>query len=333
MSASLSPAKNRPWLILIILSLLLLLAVCLSLAQGAVHLSWSRLWLALWQQGDSIDRTILWDLRLPRIIAGVVVGAALGIAGALLQGLLRNSLADPFVLGISAGSGLVTIAAITLNLANIWLPFASWIGGIATAALVYLFSYQRSGILIERLLLAGVAVSSLFFSLQTILLLLAEDSRLQSALNWLVGSLNGRGWTEVNLVTPYIMIGIFFACFLGKSLNLLNLGDDLAVSLGISLSRTRLVIGLLASLLAASAVSISGLIGFVGLIVPHGIRLIVGNDYRWLLPLSSLGGALVLSLADLIARLGAVELPVGAVTAIMGSPVFIWLLYRRDRLG
>jgi iron complex transport system permease protein len=325
----LAKKSTSPWFALVFLATIALVTAILSLSQGAVHLTWERLWLALWQQGETIDRTIIWDLRLPRIIAGIVVGAALGISGALLQGLLRNSLADPFVLGISAGSGLITIAAITLNILDLWLPAVSWVGGIGTAALVYLLSYQKRGIVIERLLLAGVAVSSLFFSIQTILLLLADDSRLQSALNWLVGSLNGRGWTEVNIVAPYILLGIFAACFLGKVLNVLNLGDDLAVSLGVSLSKSRLLVGLLASLLAASAVSISGLIGFVGLIVPHGIRLMVGNDYRWLLPLSAIGGAWILTLADLISRLGAVELPVGAVTAIMGSPVFIWLLYRR----
>jgi iron complex transport system permease protein len=330
MSVGLPLKKNSPWFVLIFLLIIAIATVILSLSQGAVHLTWEQLWLALWRQGESTNQIILWDLRLPRIIAGVVVGAALAISGALLQGLLRNSLADPFVLGISAGSGLITIAAITLNILDLWLPALSWLGGVSTAALVYFLSYQKSGIVIDRLLLAGVAVSSLFFSMQTILLLLADDSRLQSALNWLVGSLNGRGWTEVNLVVPYIIIGIFAACFLGKILNLLNLGDDLAISLGLSLSKSRLLVGLLASLLAASAVSISGLIGFVGLIVPHGIRLVIGNDYRWLLPLSAIGGAWILTLADLISRLGAVELPVGAVTAIMGSPVFIWLLYRRD---
>ncbi len=330
MSIRLRQKRSSPWFVLIFLLLIAIVTAILSLSQGAVHLTWEQLWLALWRQGESTNQIILWDLRLPRIIAGVVVGAALAISGALLQGLLRNSLADPFVLGISAGSGLITIAAITLNILDLWLPALSWLGGIGTAALVYCLSYQKSGIVIDRLLLAGVAVSSLFFSIQTILLLLADDSRLQSALNWLVGSLNGRGWTEVNLVVPYIIIGIFAACFLGKILNLLNLGDDLAISLGLSLSKSRLLVGLLASLLAASAVSISGLIGFVGLIVPHGIRLVIGNDYRWLLPLSAIGGAWILTLADLISRLGAVELPVGAVTAIMGSPVFIWLLYRRD---
>jgi len=170
----------------------------------------------------------------------------------------------------------------------------------------------------------------LFGSLQTVLLLLAEDSRIQTALNWIVGSLNGRGWPELHIAGPYILIALILACLLGRSLNVLNLGDDLAVGLGFSLARSRIFIGGIATLLAAGAVSIAGLIGFVGLIVPQAIRLLIGNsDYRWLIPLSAVGGALVLLGADLLARLGSVELPVGAVTALFGSPIFVWLLYRR----
>jgi iron complex transport system permease protein len=179
----------------------------------------------------------------------------------------------------------------------------------------------------ERLILGGVAISSLMGSAQTVMILFAEEGRVQTALNWLIGSLNGRGWPEINLVAPYVAIALVAGCLLGKTINLLNLGNEVAVSLGVSLVRSRLLIGIAASLLAASAVSMSGLIGFVGLVVPHG--LLVGSDYRLVLPLSAIVGALVLTLADLLSRLGAVELPVGAVTALLGSPLFIWLLYRR----
>ncbi|MEG4396011.1 iron ABC transporter permease [Microcoleus sp. BROC3] len=312
------------------LGLGLLLTIALSLSFGAVPMSADQLWQAFLHRGDAVNQTIFWELRLPRVAAALTVGAGLGMSGALLQGLLRNGLADPFVLGISAGAGLVAITMLTLGIFQTWVPLAAWIGAILTSMLVYFLGKTKTGISVERLVLAGVAVSSLFGAIQTTLLLLAEDSRLQAALNWLIGSLNGRGWSDLQVAAPYILAALLLGCFLGRSINLLALGDDLAVGLGVSLVRSRLLIGGVATLLAASAVSIGGLIGFVGLVVPHGVRLLVGNDYRFVLPLSAIGGAWVLTFADFLARLGAVELPVGTVTALLGSPLFVWLLYRRS---
>ncbi|MEM9274491.1 MAG: iron ABC transporter permease [Cyanobacteria bacterium P01_F01_bin.143] len=309
----------------------LFITIVASLAMGSVDLTLSELWQALWQQGAEINQVILWELRLPRVLAALTVGAALGTSGALLQGMLRNPLATPFLLGISAGAGLAVVCLITLNVFLYLIPLASWLGAVITTAIVYLLARTQQGIGVERLILGGVAISSLFGAIQTTLLLLAEDGRIQRALNWLVGSLNGRGWAELNVSAPYILIALLLACLLAKPLNALNLGDELAVGLGISLGRARLLIGGTATLLAASAVSIAGLIGFIGLLVPHGVRFLLGSsDYRLLIPLSAVGGALVLSIADLLARLGAVELPVGAVTALIGSPLFVWLLYNRS---
>ncbi|WP_414544372.1 FecCD family ABC transporter permease [Nostoc sp. CCY0012] len=308
----------------------LLVTLVLSLSQGAVHLTLGEFWQAILHQGDPIKQTILWDLRIPRIVAALIVGAALGMSGALLQGMLRNSLADPFILGISAGAGLIVILMISLQVFPIAIPLAAWIGAILTSAIVILLGRAGSGISIERLILGGVAVSSLLGSVQTTLLLLAEDGQIQIALSWLVGSLNGRGWREISTAGPYIIVALIGGCLLARSVNVLALGDDLAVGLGVSLTRSRLLIGGVATLLAAGAVSICGLIGFVGLVVPHGVRLIVGTDHRFVLPLSALAGAWLLTFADLLSRLGAVELPVGAVTALLGSPLFIWLLYRRS---
>jgi iron complex transport system permease protein len=219
---------------------------------------------------------------------------------------------------------------ISLGVFLAWVPLAAWVGGVLTTVIVYFLAKTGDGISVERLILGGVAVSAMFGSIQSVLLLLTEDGRIQAALNWLIGSLNGRGWTEVTTAGAYISVALGLGCLLARSLNLLNLGDELAVSLGVSLGRSRIFIGAVATLLAAGAVSIGGLIGFVGLIVPHGIRLLVGTDYRAILPLSALGGAIVMTIADLLSRLGAVELPVGAVTALLGSPLFIWLLYRRQ---
>lgn len=323
--------RDRTILGIILVSLSLLATIAVSLAVGSVHLSLPELWQALWHKGEEINQVIVWQLRLPRVLAALTVGAALGTSGALLQGMLRNPLATPFLLGISAGAGLVVVCLITFDVFLFLIPLASWLGAVLTTALVYLLARTGNGIGVERLILGGVAISSLFGAIQTTLLLLAEDGRIQKALNWLVGSLNGRGWSELEVSAPYIIAALLVACLLSKALNVLNLGDDLAVGLGISLGRSRLLIGGIATLLAASAVSIAGLIGFVGLLVPHGIRfLLASSDYRLLIPLSAVGGALVLAVADLLARLGAVELPVGVVTALLGSPMFVWLLYRRS---
>jgi iron complex transport system permease protein len=323
-------AGDRLFLGTLLLCVGLLVVVGISLSLGAVPMTANQLWLALIGQGDQLYQTILWDLRLPRTLAAVLVGAALGMSGSLLQGMLRNGLASPFLLGISAGAGLAAVAMLSLGVMSTWVPLGAWVGGLLTTVIVYFLARQKNGISVERLILGGVAVSSLFGAVQSVLLLMAEDGQIQAALNWLIGSLNGRGWNQVTVSGSYIIVALVCGCLLARSVNLLNLGDELAVGLGVSVVRSRILIGSVATLLAAGAVSIGGLIGFVGLIVPHGIRLMVGTDYRAVLPLSAVGGALVLSFADLLSRLGAVELPVGAVTALLGSPLFIYLLYRRN---
>jgi iron complex transport system permease protein len=313
----------------LLLTIALIIIVGISLSFGAVSMTTAQIWQALTKTGDPLNQIIIWDLRLPRTLAAMLVGAALGMSGSLLQGMLRNGLADPFLLGISAGAGLFAITMLSFGVFLSWIPLAAWVGGLLTTIIVYFLARSREGISIERLILGGVAVSSLFGAIQSVLLLMAEDGRIQTALSWLIGSLNGRGWNEVTVAGAYISVALLLGCLLARAVNLLNLGDELAVSLGVNLLRDRILIGGVATLLAAGAVSVGGLIGFVGLIVPHGIRLLVGTDYRAVLPLSAIGGALVLTAADLLSRLGAVELPVGAVTALLGSPLFIWLLYNR----
>jgi iron complex transport system permease protein len=335
---ALKPIRSR-WqryripLALATLGLGLILVVGLSLTLGSVAMTGPELGAALLRQGNVTHQVIIWDLRLPRLVAALLVGAALGVSGALLQGMLRNGLASPFLLGISSGAGLVVVLVVTLGLWQVWVPLGAWLGAIATTALVYLLAWSRGGLSVERLILGGVAFSSLFGAIQSLMLLLARDGRIQAALNWLIGSFNGRGWSEVRLVGPAMVIALVAGCLLARQVNLLNLGDDLAVGLGTSLVRSRFLIGAAATFLAAGAASIAGLVGFVGLIVPHGVRLLVGTDYRLVLPFSALGGALVLAAADLVARSSPVELPVGVVTAFLGAPVFIWLLYRRKAMG
>jgi len=301
-----------------------------SLSKGSVYISIEDIWLAIFRRGEEINQTIIWDLRLPRLISSLLVGSALGMSGALLQGMLKNGLASPYLLGISAGSGLVIVAFITFGLAQIFIPIAAWLGAIFTTLIVFTLSKSGNKISIERLILGGVAISSLFGAIQATLLLQAEDGRIQSALTWLIGSLNSRGWNEIRITWIPILFSIMLSLLLARQLNLLSLGDELSMSLGNSLFRSRCLIGAIATLLAASAVAIGGLIGFIGLIVPHFSRLLIGSDYKFILPLSALIGGLTLSTADLIARSGPIEMPVGIVTSLIGAPIFIIILYQRS---
>ena len=301
----------------------------LSLAKGSVYISIEDIWLAIIKQGEEINQTIIWELRLPRLICSLLVGSALGMSGALLQGMLKNGLASPYLLGISAGSGLVIVFFISFGLLQSFIPFAAWLGAIFTTLIVFILSKEGNKIVVERLVLGGVAISSLFGAIQATLLLQVEDGRIQAALNWLIGSLNARGWEEINFTALPILIALLMGLFLSRQLNLLSLGDELSVSLGNSLFRSRCLIGAIATLLAACAVSIGGLIGFIGLIVPHFSRLLIGSDFKCILPFSALMGALTLSSSDLISRLGPVEIPVGIVTALIGAPIFIFILYQK----
>ena len=310
---------------------LIFLVVILSLSRGSVELSNEEILKAFLRHGDITNQVIFWELRLPRLIASLLVGSALGMSGALLQGMLRNGLASPYLLGISAGSGLVIVLLISLGLWLSWIPIAAWIGAIFTTLVVYFLAKSGTSISVERLILAGVALSSLFGSIQSMLLLQTEDGRVQAALTWLIGSLNSRGWAEIKLAGPPIVFALVMGLLLSKQLNLLGLGDELSVGLGNSLFRSRCLIGASATLLAASSVSVGGLIGFVGLIVPHATRFLFGSDYRVVLPFSALLGAFTLSAADLIARSGSIELPVGIITSLLGAPIFIFLLYRRQK--
>ena len=211
-----------------------MIATTISLALGAVPLSFPEIWQALLYQGNSTNQTIIWDLRLPRTLVAMLVGAALGMSGAMLQGMLRNGLADPFLLGISAGAGLAAVSLLTLGIFLVWVPLAAWLGAILTTILVYSFAWTPLGISIQRLILGGVAVSAFFGSISSMLLLFADD-RVQLALNWLIGSLNGRGWLEVRAVGLYIIAGLLGGCLLARPLNLLSLGDEVAAGLGLAL--------------------------------------------------------------------------------------------------
>lgn len=280
------------------------------------------------------DFAIVNAIRLPRILIGGVVGAALACSGATMQGLFRNPLADPGLLGIGAGSALAAVLAITSGLAHsLWLlPGAAFCGAIIASAVVYGLSTKRGRSDPSTLILAGMAVSSLLGAMTTAVLLSAKNyEATQAALAWLFGGLQGRGWDHLYVVTLPVLVAISVSFAYSRDLNLMLNGEEAAQSLGVNVQRSRLVLLALVSLMTGAAVSIAGGIGFVGLMVPHTLRLIVGPDHRVLLPASAVGGAVFLTVADTAARLifQPAELQVGVITALLGAPFFLFLLWRQ----
>ena len=312
------------------LILLALISIILSLCVGSLsEIGLRELILQLLGRGGDMNGLILWQVRLPRTVASILVGSALGASGGLLQSLLRNGLAGPFLLGISAGSGLMVIMAIVLGIYLAYIPILAWIGALLTVILVAVISNSSSGISIQKLILSGVAISSLFGAIQSVLLLRSDDSRIQTALQWLIGSLNSIEWGLLVICGSMIIAGLISTLFCLKSLDILNLDDSMAKNMGLNISTKRLTIALIATCLSASAVSISGLIGFVGLVAPHSARIILSTNVpSKVVPASAILGAIFLLISDTISRSFANELPVGAITSLFGSPLFIILLMR-----
>ncbi|MDY7081781.1 MAG: vitamin B12 ABC transporter permease BtuC, partial [Halobacteria archaeon] len=277
-------------------------------------------------------RTIVMRLRLPRIAVGAVVGFALGSAGAVMQGFFRNPMADPSIIGVSSGAAVGAVATIVLPLS---LPFglisAAFVGAVSTGFLVYLLATKNGRTSVATLLLAGVAVQT-FLGAVISFLLYRSDRSLREAIYWLMGNLVGRDWEHVKLTLPVVFLGFIVLMAYSRDLNILLMGEEDAQSLGVEVERTKRVLLAVSSVVTAAAVAVAGVIGFVGLIVPHVMRLIVGPDHRILVPTSAIAGAVFLVAADSIARtaLGAAELPVGIVTAFVGVPFFLYLLRQRE---
>ncbi|MEO1918833.1 MAG: iron ABC transporter permease [Paracoccaceae bacterium] len=288
-------------------------------------------WLNLDSGLSETQSTIIWQWRLPRVALAVLVGASLSVAGASYQGVFRNPLADPFLLGAAAGAGLGATLAITSGVERvIWnigtVPLAAFVGSLTGVFLSTMLS-RAAGRSTASLLLAGIATASFLTAWQTYLLQQNMDT-IREVYSWLMGNLSTSGWGEVNLILPYFVVCFIIAMAHRKELDLLRLSDDEAISLGGHPKRTRIILILAASLLTAIAVSVSGLIAFVGLVVPHVIRLAVGSSYRVIIPLSALAGGAFLCMADIFARnvISPGELPIGVVTAFVGAPFFALLL-------
>ena len=270
---------------------------------------------------------VLLEIRAPRVVMGAMVGAILAVAGAGYQGVFRNPLADPYLLGVAAGAGLGATLIIGLGAGSGWIPPFAFAGGLASVVLTYALSRTVGGRTTTSLILAGVAVAAFATAIQTFLLQRNNDT-LREVYSWILGRLTTIGWSEVGLLLPYGAVATFALVIHRRHLDVLALGDEESAALGIDVARVRLLVVGAATLATAAAVAVSGLIGFVGIIVPHTVRLITGWSYRVIIPLSLAYGAVFLMLADLGARtlIAPAELPIGVVTAFVGAPFFLLVL-------
>jgi iron complex transport system permease protein len=318
----------------------LIIMLILSMAIGSVFIPPTELWrVVTGVAANETFHTILLDIRLPRTVLIALVGAALAGSGATYQGLFRNPLADPYLIGVASGAGLGAIVAMSVRwpytmLGLLAVPLAAFIASLLTVYLVYTFAHIGRTVPTTNLILAGVAISS-FATAITTFLMLRSTGEVRRALGWLLGGVSLIGWDVTLAMIPYLAIGMTMLTLTGYSLNLLQFGDDQAAQMGLNVRRAKFVIIIAASLVTAAAVSFAGIIGFVGLVVPHIVRIWWGVDYRRLIPLSILGGASVLLFADVLARivLAPQELPVGIVTALAGAPFFLWVLRRAKNQG
>lgn len=313
-------------------SILLLIFVVISIGMGSVYISPLETIQTIFTRSEEMATTIIWDLRIPRVAVAAIVGVNLALSGALLQAVMRNPLADPGLTGVSSGAS-VTVLAIMLVFPNFtsFVPIVAMIGGTIAVAIVYALAWKKNTISPVRIILAGVAVNAIFGGITGLLSILYSD-RLPAALQWMNGSLGGKGMGDVAVLLPYSMIGWVLALFCIRSANLLSLGEKVASNLGENTNCIRILLSLVAVYLAAVSVSIVGLLGFVGLVVPHMARLIVGTNYRFVIPMSMVLGAVVLVIADTIGRtlFAPLDLPAGIIMAMVGGPYFLYLMRKGD---
>lgn len=287
---------------------------------------------------SAVNRAIIWELRLPRVALAALVGAALAVAGATFQALFRNPMADPYVIGVSSGAALGATLALLLALNFRFLdvgavPLLAFAGALGTVVVVYQLGQVGNAVSLLTLLLAGIAVGSFLSALVSLLVYFAGQ-RLHQVVFWLMGGFEGADWSKVRLALPYFALGTAVILVHARELNALLLGEDTALHLGVEVERAKKLLLAGAALLTATAVAVSGLIGFVGLVVPHALRLLGGPDHRYLIPASALAGAALLVAADTLARtiIAPTELPVGLITALSGGPFFLYILRNRKKL-
>lgn len=294
---------------------------------GAVPFSAYDIWNVFIAPAGNEAYQIIYNIRVPRVLVGALTGINLALAGCILQGVLRNPLADPGIIGVSAGAGLAAMSVMILWPGFMALvPAAAFVGALMAAGIVFLLSWDR-GIQPLRLILAGVALAAFFGGGMSALMVFHSD-KVQGTVNWMAGGFQGRSWYHVQMILPYSLVGVLGTVLSYRHLNALQLGDEVAKGLGIRVEKTRFFLVILAALLAASAVSVAGLLGFVGLIIPHIARMLVGSDFEYLMPCAAVLGATIVVAADTVARtiFSPVEVPVGIFMAFLGAPFFIYLL-------
>ncbi|MGL4522846.1 MAG: FecCD family ABC transporter permease [Bacilli bacterium] len=316
-----------------LLFLLMLGAFALALKFGTIELSFTDVWEAMWDKQHE-QYEIIWNLRMPRAIGAAIVGATLAVSGAIMQGVMRNPLADPNIVGVSSGAGLVgTLLILVFPAMLAYLPIAAFIGALVTSAIVYFLSYS-SVTSIARIVLVGIAINATIGAATSLIMMLYND-RIQMVMPWISGGMSFISWHELKFVAIYVLIAFCLLPFCVKPIELLALGDEVAQLVGHSVNRSRFFLIAISSLFAAISVSLAGLVGFVGLVVPHIIRLWITHQTAWLLPLSAVGGALLVLVSDTVARtiFSPVEIPVGILLAFLGGPFFLYLVKKGGNTG
>lgn len=309
-------------------------AVLFGLAKGSLALSFHEVINAIFYSDNILHHNIIYNVRLPRNLIAAMVGMNLALSGVTLQGIMRNPMADPGIIGISSGAGLAAFLVMILFPDYAYLvPVGAFGGALLTTVLIYSLAW-KNGVSPVRLILAGMAVSALLGAAINLLMTFYPD-RVAGTMSFMVGGLSGRTWPDFRMIWPYSLIMGSGCILMSHQMNVLLLGDEVATGLGIQVERTRWVFIVLASFLAASAVSVAGLLGFVGLIVPHIARMLIGSDYRFLYPATIGLGAGIMVICDCIARLlfDPVELPVGVIMALLGAPFFLYLIRERKEVG
>ncbi len=319
---------TRPLTLLLLLCVLCGGSLAFALHTGSVTITWSQLWAVLWYPEPGMIHDVVLRIRLPRAVAAFVTGGMLALAGTLMQVLLRNPLADPYILGISGGAAVGALGSLMLGLGTTWITGSAFVGASFSMLLVFGLAHGRGGWTPNRLLLTGVVVAAGWGAIIGLLLTTGPDQTLRGMVFWLMGDLSNPGHPTLGFFV--LLVGLAIAVSQGRALNVLSRGEMQAAALGLSVAPLRLTIYGLASLLTAMAVTLAGSIGFVGLVVPHMLRLLGIRDHRWLSPAAVLLGGGLLVFADTLARslLAPRQLPVGVLTAFIGVPVFLFLLHR-----
>jgi len=338
----------KPTLIYMALTAALFIAVSFSLGMGAMDIPVKEVMLILLKKTGLFSKreilpqyeAVIYIVRLPRVVLGILVGAGLGISGAAVQGIFRNPLAEPGLIGISAGASLIAVAIIALEIGLITglsnllgyylLAFGAFAGAGLAAMLVYQISRTDGRSNVATMLLAGIAINAMAGALTGLITYLANEQQLRNITFWMLGSLGGATWEMVWALFPFVLIPVITLPFMGKALNAFALGESQADHLGLKINEVKRNVVILSTMAVGASVSVSGVIGFVGLLVPHTVRLVIGVDNKYVLPASALLGALILTLADMIARtvVSPVELPIGVITALLGTPLFLYILIK-----